>query len=371
MSAKILGDAKLPAGHGRRGSCAGDSHPHGKLGLVPMQHVAWVDCASRWFAQTRNIVNFETPSSRESHSSVVMVQSGKAIRRLQLAGGAETGEPGDLNWSDEEDLATLAGRIVSNALPVSLTRVPADSHSISALQQAARGRAIVKLSPSLGSPYITLDARWNEPQTQFNAGRRSDFRRAQRHGEDSGGLKFELHEALGEADLDRVLDEAFDVEARSWKGQCGTSMTHDVQLGHFFRCYAHHAMRAGILRISIMRVGEVAAGMQLAVEWQGRWWLLKIGYDPQYSHCSPGNLLLLYTLGEAARRGLESYEFLGSPAPWTAHWTINLRSFVHLRLYPASFHGLLALGQDSTNFVSMRARASVSQLVAHLKRTPA
>jgi hypothetical protein len=28
--------------------------------------------------------------------------------------------------------------------------------------------------------------------------------------------------------------------------------------------------------------------MQLAVEWSGRYWLYKIGYDEAYARCSPG-----------------------------------------------------------------------------------
>jgi len=112
-------------------------------------------------------------------------------------------------------------------------------------------------------------------------------------------------------------------------------------------------------------VGGIAVGMQLAVEHEGSLWLLKIGYDPAYAKCSPGNLLMLYTLGDAARRGLRSYEFLGSVAPWTATWTTELRPFLSVRFYPRSVQGVLALAQDGVKSVRARVREKLAAVRHH------
>jgi CelD/BcsL family acetyltransferase involved in cellulose biosynthesis len=62
--------------------------------------------------------------------------------------------------------------------------------------------------------------------------------------------------------------------------------------------------------------------MQLAIETQGRYWLFKIGFDDAYAKCSPGTLLMLHTLGYAARAGLAAYEMMGEVEPWIADfWT--------------------------------------------------
>ena len=74
--------------------------------------------------------------------------------------------------------------------------------------------------------------------------------------------------------------------------------------------------------------------MQVAVEQAGRWWLLKIGFDPAWSQCSPGILLLAETLRYAAAAGLAGYEFLGTVEPWTQVWTQAERQCVALRIYP-------------------------------------
>jgi hypothetical protein len=279
-----------------------------------------------------------------------MVRAGKYLKRISLLGAAETHEPCDLTWNDEAHLAQLAQELANQRLAVSLPRVPIDSPSIDALRRASAKRGIVIVRNATGTPYIDIDSTWADPQLKFNAGRRSDFRRAERHAEKLGGLTFEVHESLADEELDRLLDEAYAVEACSWKGEGGSALTMHRKLGLFFRNFAHAANRAGILRLALMRVGTIAVGMQIAVEWRQSFWLLKIGYDAEFNRCSPGNLLMLHTIGYAARRGLSSYEFLGSPAPWTAHWTSTLRPYANVRMYPFSILGQLALLKDSVTF---------------------
>ena len=314
-------------------------------GMLPMQHTAWVLTAAEYLGSKQDIVTFDVDDSRVGQR-MPMTHIGIHPKRLSLVGAQETGEPGDLVWESNAGLERLACRLAHQSLAIVLPRVPANSPSIVALKRAFIGRGLVVVRKAEGTPFIDLDASWKNPRSKFNAGRRSDFRRAERHAEKSGGLTFEIHENLSESALDSLLDEAYAVEARSWKGESGTALTGDQILGSFFREYARAAMRQGTLRLALMRVGGVAVGMQIAIQCQERFWLLKIGYDPSYARCSPGNLLMLHTIGYAAQFGLRSYEFLGSPAPWTTQWTTMLRPYLRVHAYPASLQGALALVQD-------------------------
>lgn len=316
------------------------------VAVLPTQHAAWLRTAAACLGGRRD-ETIDGLQDKVSGSGLTVMRVGAGPRRLAPIAAAETGEPSDLPWSDADDLRRRASLLARQGRAIELPRVPAASRSVEALRAAFAGRGVVLVREAPPTPYILLDESWKEPESCFNAGRRSDFRRAQRHAEKLGALSFEMHDAPDAATLDRLLDDAYEVEARSWKGEGGTALAGDPVLGPFFRRYAHAANEAGILRLSFMRIAGQAVGMQLAVEHAGSFWLLKIGYDPAYSKSSPGNLLMLYTLGEAARRGLASYEFLGSTAPWTAAWTSELRSFHHVRLYPRSLGGLLALAQDA------------------------
>jgi CelD/BcsL family acetyltransferase involved in cellulose biosynthesis len=344
--------------YGTRISSSSVAEPKdGDLGMLPMQQAAWIWSAARRLAVKQGVITFHAGNAQGGQHGMPMVRIGTRVKRLSLLGADETGEPSDLAWVSDASLDTLTQRLARQPLAIDLPRVPAASPSIGALKRAFARRGFVLVRRTHGTPFIDLDASWADPQQKFNAGRRSDFRRAERHAEKLGGMTFEVHESVSESGLDRLLDEAYDVEARSWKGKARSALAHDHVRGPFFREYAHAAMRAGILRLSFMRVGGRAVGMQIAIQSEQRFWLLKIGYDPACARCSPGNLLMLHTIAYAAQQGLCSYEFLGTAAPWTMHWTKALRPFVRVRAYPASVQGMLALLQDLLSSVKFRLRS--------------
>lgn len=323
-------------------------------GLLPMQHPAWVISCATTFVSPSRLALVAVPTAGVHRALAPLWRAEGLVPRLHLLGHAETGEPSDLLWADESALQQLAKQLAHQPFGLLLQRVPADSPSIAALRQAWRGRGLLRVREVVGTPTLALDPSWVLAQDKFNAGRRSDFRRAERHADKLGGLSFEVHEQVSEQQLDRLVDEAYAVEARSWKGDSGHALIHDPVRGAFFRRYAHTAMRAGLLRLALMRVGGVAVAMQIAVVWQERFWLLKIGYDPAYAKCSPGQLLMLHTVQQAAQQGLKSYEFLGNPAPWTESWTRVLRPCVRVAAYPFSVPGLLGLAADALQAVRQR-----------------
>lgn len=164
--------------------------------------------------------------------------NGQHPARLIPLADNETHEPLDLVWDAQAQLDRLARSLASQMRPALLPRVPSES------------------------PTIALDTSWADPQMKFNAGHRSDFRRAERHAARLGALSFEIHTQPSEQEFDRLLDEAFEVEAHNWKGDAGTALLQDQALGSFFRHDAQGARREGILRLAFMRVGGQAVGMQ-------------------------------------------------------------------------------------------------------------
>jgi CelD/BcsL family acetyltransferase involved in cellulose biosynthesis len=81
--------------------------------------------------------------------------------------------------------------------------------------------------------------------------------------------------------------------------------------------------------------------MQLFAECGNRLWLLKMGYDPSFARCSPGQLLLVESVRHAAANGLSTYEFLGVEEPWLRPWGARIRPCLTLRAYPTSMIGRL------------------------------
>jgi CelD/BcsL family acetyltransferase involved in cellulose biosynthesis len=111
--------------------------------------------------------------------------------------------------------------------------------------------------------------------------------------------------------------------------------------------------------LCFFRIAGQVAAMQVAVENERGFWLLKIGYRAEFERCSPGNLLMLETVRYAAMRGLPSYEFLGKVEPWTHMWTQAVRPCVSLLFYPATLRGGLALAADAVEIFHRRIKSYV------------
>lgn len=325
-----------------------------------MQHGSWARAWGETFGANARLHAIAVGPHRRPRAIAPMVWRRGAVARLEMLGARELHEPMDFLYADPLALPCLADALVASGAAVQLPRIPANSAVIPALQRAYRKRGLVYISPGDACPYIVLHAGWISPQSRFNARRRSDFRRAQRHAErmGMGTVTFEVL-SPHPTELEPLLEEAYAVESKGWKGTSGSALALNPMTGAFYRKYAQAACQRGILRLCFMRIGGQPVAMQLAVECDNRFWLLKIGHDEQYARCSPGTLLMLHSVSDAARRGLETYEFLGSEESWTRNWTRLSRKSVLVRAYPFSVSGLTSFALDAAMSLTSRLRKLV------------
>jgi len=275
--------------------------------------------------------------------------------RLELIGVKELSEPMDFIYSSREALARLCDELARQRRSIELPRVTSDSPVVGELRRAYQGRGLVYVRPADPYPTLEIDPSWNAPETHFNSGRRSDFRRALRHAEQDGPTVFEVV-TPPPSGLQALLREAYEVEMRGWKERSGTALALDPLRANFYRRYFAACCEKGILRIAFMRIGGKAVGMQLAIETNQRLWLAKIGHDEAYSRSSPGTLLMLHVAKYAAQRELKSIEFLGSTEPWTRVWTDRVRDCVWVRVFPFAPASLLPLAIDAWHWSAARIR---------------
>ena len=312
----------------------------GEGGCPHLSH-AWVRACAASFAGSGEL-SVVVVGAPNALALAPLIRRDDVVPRLELLGVDELGEPSDLLAADPSALALLADALVRTGQPVHLKRIPADSATVPALRRAYRGRGVVISRPHAAYPWIPLDATWTSPEERLSARRRSDVRRARRIAAGMGPVSIEVV-SPAPAEVGPLIEEAFLVEAASWKGRRGSAVLNDAARAAFYRQYAFWASERGILRLGFLRIGGRPAAMQLAVESGERFWLLKIGYDESFARCSPGTLLMLEALRCAVARGLRSYELLGAVEPWTLMWTQLARPCVSLRAYPATAPGIGAL----------------------------
>ncbi len=276
-----------------------------------------------------------------------MIRIGRGLNaRLEQAGMPRLYEPTDLVATDQSSLTRLADALLKNGTPFRLGRLPASSPAVKTIKKACKGRGLVLERNQATYPYIPLDDKWNEPEQNISKGRRSDIRRASRHAEKLGPVSFQMF-CPTHSEVDEAVERAMSVEAKSWKGEVGCDMASDKPVGDFFREYTHRAARSGSLRLSFMNIGEHVAAMQIGIVHANRFWVLKVGYDPEFQKASPGILLMIEAIKYAVAQGLETYELLGTAADWTRVWTEHERESVSLRVYPANIRGGVALATDA------------------------
>jgi hypothetical protein len=275
------------------------------------------------------------------------------LPHFELIGVRQLYEPMDFVYSSCHTLAALCEHLARQKIPLDLQRVPRHSPLLEQLRRAFKGRGLLHEGATTPYPFLAIDSSWTMPESHFNAGRRSDFRRALRNAEKIGTVHFEV--LIPEtATLDRLLAEAYDTELHSWKGSRGSALALDSMRAGFYRRYFHACTAQGILRLAFMRVDGVAVAMQIGVQIGNRLWLLKIGYNEAYSRLSPGNLLMLEVVRHAARSSIQSIEFLGAVEPWTRIWTQDERECVHIRGYPFGWLSCATFIADATGWVIAR-----------------
>ena len=323
-------------------------------GSLPTQSHAFVSALSATLLAGADIEIFFIQGAGGIAALLPLCRGTGPLARWRMIGAREVFEPGDALCRDPSAAWLLAEALARQSRALELDRIPAGSPLIPALQAAMQGKGWVSVRPATPSPTITLDAGWKDPERRFNAGRRSDFRRAARRASAFGQVSFEML-SPGPDEFDALFDEAIGVEARSWKREAGTAIAVDRTKERFFRAYFRSASEQGGFRVAFMRIDGRVVAMQMALECLDRYWLFKIGFDERFGRCSPGTLLMLHTIGWAANRRLHAYELLGNVEPWIAQfWTREQHDCVRLQTYPFGARGAAAFAADAIAWLGNR-----------------
>ena len=182
------------------------------------------------------------------------------------------------------------------------------------------------------SPFLPIDGSFERfERERFSSRHRALLKRRRRQLMDAGALSVEV--STGEDDLERRLDDGFEVEALSWKGQAGTAIVSRPDTRRFYTDVAQWAAARGELRLAFLRVDGRPVAFDLALESAGAHYLLKTGYDPAYKRLGPGAVLQAEMVARAFARGLDVYEFLGHEARWKLDWTDQSHERATLHLF--------------------------------------
>ena len=138
-----------------------------------------------------------------------------------------------------------------------------------------------------------------------------------------------------------LLDEGLELERAGWKGELGSAIACDAQLVRFYHAVARCFARRGGLSLNFLRARGKRIAFHFALETPRVYFLLKPGFDPEFSQFGPGQLLVLHAATDAARRGLLEFDFLGWDMPWKRDWADRGRAHVGIAMYRPNLRGQL------------------------------
>ncbi len=210
-----------------------------------------------------------------------------------------------------------------------LCQLPEDSVASSRLADLASSEGyLIGRWRSSGSPYVSIRGDWETYLEGLSPSFRRTLRNRMRRLEEFGEVELETVacEGLPAAELDRALDEGFALEAAAWKGEAGTAIRSRPETRSFYRQLAHRMAARGWLRLDFLKAGGRRLAFSYGLRHGARLYLLKGGYDPEYSRCSPGTVMYGEILRDAFERGLDELDLLGDAEPWKLRWTYETRT---------------------------------------------
>jgi CelD/BcsL family acetyltransferase involved in cellulose biosynthesis len=327
---------------------------------TPLLRHEWFVACFKAFGEDKKLAIFTAQENGRLRAAAPFAVDRNGLFPKLSALGHESTEPSAFVYADQAALDVVARGIAGHRLPAVIPRLRAHSPELHALQTnkgmrglwfARSGNTATATAP-LGCDFATFESKLTSPD-------RSNIRRRLKLAERDGPVSFEVVSPT-EADVHRHLRQVYEVEAAGWKSRTGTAILSDARIERFCSEIGAWAAKEGILRLFFMRIGSTNAAAAIILEYAGRLWGLKQGYNERWAPCAPGILLAHQSIRYACEKGLLAYEFLGSAEKFQTRWPIELTPYSRLRYYPWSLRSLVAAADDACRLPINRLKSKLA-----------
>ncbi|HEY7729754.1 MAG TPA: GNAT family N-acetyltransferase [Gaiellaceae bacterium] len=229
------------------------------------------------------------------------------LRIVSFLGG-DTGLA-DLLLAGDEDPATataLAARAAAGRHDFAdFCGLPAGSRLVAGL-----GASSVRLIARSEAPVLDLSRGWHVIYaSRLSAKKRNLHRRRRRQLASLGRLEIEVARTPDE--LDRALDDAFEVHLLRWNGRPDGSGFATATGRRFNHALVRTLAPLDVPRIVTLRIGGRPIAFHYYLALEGRMYVHRLAFDPEFARFSPGVINTLDAIEAAAAEGATRVEFLG------------------------------------------------------------
>lgn len=291
-------------------------------------------------------------------SAVAPLCKSTSCRHLHIIGSRRLYEPTSLLYEDESSLYKLVDACIDIGFPILLSRCFDREYRTSELS-LIKSRSIFITKLSVSSQFLEIENDFITYESMLTSRKRYDIRRAVKKAENYGVVDSEIND-VNTNNLRHLLEKAYEIENFNWKGRAGSSISKNYDLKEFFSCLFNNLSsynNKGI--ISFLTINKKPVAAQLSIQQFDRLWILKIGYDENYSSCSPGVLLMHEVIRYAHDNRLQSVEFLGNEESWISSWKPCRRDYFNHIIYPLSTKGVTGLLLDASNILINKINSAI------------
>lgn len=208
-------------------------------------------------------------------------------------------------------------------------RLPENSPTIAVLENLS-GFTLTKELDSVGA-FLKIADNFAQYRASLSSNFRSNLNKASKKLHKLQNVKISF--LNGDKATTEHLTQLIEVEAKSWKNDAGTAIINSPTAIAFYQSLTQGLSGAGLLEWQILEVEGKTIAINLAVRLKRLILIWKLAYDPSYSKCSPGSMLL----EEAVKLACESQNIdeinLMTDHSWYDNWKMEKRRYYNLALY--------------------------------------
>jgi len=228
-------------------------------------------------------------------------------------------------------LLAAAERAYPDLLGIEFAQVTAGS-ALGSLGQPRIGDVSNLRNPAGFASFLPTVGKFDELFRSTSSNFRKRLKKDRKKLNELPDISFEIYSGR-EASPD-MLERFTTVEAAGWKGRGGSAIGTSDQLMQFYRMLVRRLYRRGCLEWQFLSTaGQTIAG-HMAVRSGQTLTLWKIGYDEEFSRCSPGVMLFEKAVQNAFERDdIDGFDLV-SDKDWHDNWRAEKRPYLDIWLYP-------------------------------------
>ncbi len=185
------------------------------------------------------------------------------------------------------------------------------------------------------SPYTPIDRDWTAYLATRAKKVRANVLRSQRMMKEAGETGMAWYES--NSDVQRLLDDMLQIEARSWKSDAGVAIVAGTPQCEYYQRLLPWLADIGALVANVLYIKEQPSAYTLCAAWQGWIGQLKTSFVAELRDA--GSRVIHSSLERAFQRGGREYDFLGDLAPHKTRWADCVRPHEDLWAFSRGLKG--------------------------------